>query len=986
MPVRSFAASGDVALTPIQAEFFAQASFKRCHWNQSLLVTPRQTLSEHSLRQALAAVLAHHDSLRLRFYYEDGNWRQAYTEYSKDKLSQSLWLRTAQTQADIEAISYAAQRSLDLSTGPLLRVALISVADGSQRLLLVCHHLVIDGVSWRVLLEDLHSAYQHSVQGQTIALPSKTASFKAWAQYLQHYADNEVLTRQLAYWQEALRPDYTHCATDFAVTQASYRTAEVIALSLPIEATQALLTTAPTAYRAHTQELLLAALATTLSRWLQRNAVTIMLEGHGRDSVLSDADIDVSRTVGWFTSLYPLKLTATASLGETIKSVKQGLRSVPDKGLGFGVLRYLAKAEYRQSLAALTLPSISFNYFGQFSEQQTWLSPASESAGADHDPDALLPDWLEINAHVYAGQLQIRWRFSTAQYHLTTVTQLAESYQRELLALLAEHQNGVQTATPSDFPWVDIAQSELDALPLADIADIYPLSPMQQGLLFHTQIAPGADAYINQMSVPVYGLDVARFRQAWQTVLARHEALRSGFSWQERTGTWLQIVYRHVELPLTVLPFTDDSETTQFCAVERTQGFNLAAAPLMRLTLLERGQRDYQLIWTSHHVLLDGWSTSQLLGEVLSSYAGISLPAPIGQYRDYIAWLNRRAACAAQSFWQQRLVGLSPTLLATTVAPSHDTGIASISVRLPEPSFQVIQRFAQTQQVTINTLVQAAWALLLKSYTGQDTVVFGATLSGRNAELAGMEQMIGLFINTLPIISTPKSSQSAAEFVLSLQNENLVLRDYEHTPLADVQRWAGHAGTALFDTLLVFENFPLSQALSTVETDLQIGIPQHVDNTHYPLTLGIHIDTTLAVSSADSVPAASLAVDFSYAKSCFSAEQIQQIADTWLQILLKLVTHPEQALGLDYKPIQPAMPFNPGDVTLIVPAIFSQAQQTPGNIAVHVNDEVISYAELVDWSLTIADELAGLGLKPGSVVALCLPRGAVMIAAQLAVL
>ena len=262
----------------------------------------------------------------------------------------------------------------------------------------------------------------------------------------------------------------------------------------------------------------------------------VQLEGHGREELF--ADIDLSRTVGWFTSLFPVRLSPVADLGESLKAIKEQLRAIPDKGLGYGLLRYLAGEESARVLAGLPQARITFNYLGQFDAQfdeMALLDPAGESAGAEMDPGAPLDNWLSLNGRVFDGELSIDWSFSSQMFGEDQVRRLADDYVAELTALVDfccdSPRHG---ATPSDFPLAGLDQARLDALPVAleEVEDIYPLSPMQQGMLFHSLYEQASSDYINQMRVDVSGLDIPRFRAAWQSALDRHAILRSGFAWQ----------------------------------------------------------------------------------------------------------------------------------------------------------------------------------------------------------------------------------------------------------------------------------------------------------------------------------------------------------------------------------------------------------------------------------------------------------------------
>ncbi|MDV6968911.1 hypothetical protein FA559_30460, partial [Pseudomonas aeruginosa] len=314
----------------------------------------------------------------------------------------------------------------------------------------------------------------------------------------------------------------------------------------------------------------------------------------------------------------------------------------------------------------------------------------------------------------------------------------------------------------------------------------------------------------------------------------------------------------------------------------------LAEAPLRRLGLVRTGERRHHLIYTNHHILMDGWSNSQLLGEVLQRYRGETPSRSDGRYRDYIAWLQRQDAGRTEAFWKQRLQRLGePTLLVPAFAHGvrGAEGHADRYRQLDVTTSQRLAEFAREQKVTLNTLVQAAWLILLQRFTGQDTVAFGATVSGRPAELRGIEEQIGLFINTLPVVASPCPEQPIGDWLQAVQGENLALREFEHTPLYDIQRWAGQVGEALFDNILVFENYPVSAALAEeTPADMRIDALSNQEQTHYPLTLLVSAGETLELH-------------YSYSRQAFDEAAIECLAERLERLLLGMCENPGASLG-----------------------------------------------------------------------------------------
>ncbi|WP_338485301.1 non-ribosomal peptide synthase/polyketide synthase [Pseudomonas trivialis] len=963
---------GEVRLTPVQQHFFAQAIPARHHWNQSLLLTPRETLAPARLEAALTQLINHHDALRLRFVSQAEGWTQS---HAAPVAEAALWQSRADSDAELAALCDEAQRSLDLAQGPLLRAALVNMADGTQRLLLVIHHLVVDGVSWRVLLEDLQQAYRDA------ALPAKTSAYQQWAQHLHDHA--QTLNEQLPYWQAQTVDTELPC--DHPEGGLQNRLGSRIEVRLDAEHTRQLLQHAPAAYRTQVNDLLLTALARVISRWSAQPAALIQLEGHGREDLFDS--LDLSRTVGWFTSLFPLRLKAGGELSGAIKAVKEQLRAVPDKGIGYGLLRYLGTPDAGAALSNLAAPRITFNYLGQFDRQfdeSALFVPATQSSGLAQDPEAPLANWLTVEGQVYGGELALQWGFSREMFDAATIQRLADEYAVELKALIAHCcATPAGQVTPSDFPLARLTQQQLDALPVPGpaIADLYPLSPMQQGMLFHTLYEPEAQAYINQLRLDIEGLDLLKFGRAWQAALDRHDILRSSFHWLGLDSAH-QLIQRQVDLQLQVIE-DPGADVDALADAEREQGFALDRAPLFRLLLVRGAGAAWHLVFTSHHILMDGWSNAQLLGEVIAHYAGHAVPAPLGQFRDYLGWLQQQAS--GEAFWKTALAPVqAPTLLADALrAPVDGVGMADHQVAFGSEFTAALGTFARQHKVTLNTVLQGAWSLLLQRYTGQDCVVFGATVAGRSAPLPGIEQQLGLFINTLPIISAASPAQSTGAWLGELQALNLSLRDHEQVPLYNIQGWAGQQGAALFDTLLVFENFPVAEALKqSAPAGLTFGALRNHERTSYPLTLGIELGERLRL-------------EFSYDRARFSAAQVTRLGANLQHLLAQMMADADSCLGnlqlLDASAQREVLalsqqPDAAPRALRVHERIAAQALATPSALAVQAGSERLDYAALNARANRLAHRLLELGVGPGQRVGLASRRGPQLIVSLLAVL
>ncbi len=457
---------GPSPLSPMQAWFFEQQFANAHHFNQSVsLEVPVGNFDELAAAEATGTLVAHHDALRLRFAQRDGHWTADYAPVPSTPPFEVV--EVAATPAGLGEAILACQSSFDLSAGPLIRIQLLKLSDGRPwRLLFVAHHLVVDGVSWRVLLSDFSSAYAQIASGGAVSLPPKTASFRTWTTQLAQVAPTVASGPWLASEKPTAALPLDHQPSPGANTVGS---TDDVTITLDTGTTTALLQEVPRAYTTEVNDILLSGLAMTFQAWTGDEDVLLDLEGHGRDDLL-DA-VDTSRTVGWFTAQFPVRLTIDpqATPDEVIKSVKEQLRAIPGRGSGYSVLRYLSTNEdIVEQLKARPTPEILFNYFGQAGrvlapELQWTLAPGA--TGGDISPSVARPHLLEINAMVADGCLTITWTYSEAFHCRETIERLAAQYEGALKRLVA---HGLATTTkqytPSDFPSAGLDQKSLDAL------------------------------------------------------------------------------------------------------------------------------------------------------------------------------------------------------------------------------------------------------------------------------------------------------------------------------------------------------------------------------------------------------------------------------------------------------------------------------------------------------------------------------------------
>ena len=534
-----------------------------------------------------------------------------------------------------------------------------------------------------------------------------------------------------------------------------------------------------------------------------------------------------------------------------------------------------------------------------------------------------------------------------------------------------------------------------------NIEAVYPLSNLQQGLLFHSLYAPGSGVYVEQLSCALHGrLEVELFERVWQSLADRHAVLRTAFAW-DGLDEPLQVVGRRVKLPLGAEDWRGlgaaerEARLERFLEEDRRRGFELARAPLMRLSLFRTGEEAYRFVWTFHHILLDGWSLPVLLTEALALYdawhAGRELRLePARPFQEYIGWLQRQDSRAAERFWRGALKGFTtPTPLRVEgfgAAASNGGGAqyGRHELNLSAEMTSALQQFARTHRLTLNTVVQGAWAVLLSRYSGEEDVLFGATVSGRPPELEGVSRMVGLFINTLPVRARIRRDADPVEWLRAHQSCLSEVRQFEYSSLLQIKGWSEvPAALPLFETLLVFENYPIGEALKGRAGSVEVRDLRRLEQTNYPLTVAV-------------VPGAELSLLAGYDRRRFDHVTVERVLSHWRSLLEGFAAGPPRRLGElrlsnDAGRLATLREWNAPAVTRpaerCVHHLFEeQAARTPEATAVVFEQTTLSYEALNRRANQLAHYLRARGVGTESRVGVCLERGIEMVVALLGVM
>ncbi|MCK0438389.1 amino acid adenylation domain-containing protein [Gordonia alkaliphila] len=1016
--------TGEVALPPIAAWMIESSSGDPAafaDFNQANLFAVPAGLDTFQVREILAAVVAAHPMLSARLSRTEDRWTLVAGEpFDAEAALTERDVEIAADSADYSAQildAYAhAEGRLDPAAAQQVQAVLVRFADGAKRLVLVVHHLAVDAVSWPILIEDLATAAAQVAAGEPISLRAEATSERAWFAALDARRDEHA--GELDYWLQQ-SPEQPTRFREEPAPQTLIGESTLLAHQIPADLTERLLSDAPLAFGGTLTDVLLAALARAVRSW-QRDTgidddapVTVMSEGHGRyEDVLESGPnprrSDLSRTVGWFTTIAPMLIDPAEDIVHAVKAAKEARLGQPQHGIGFGLLRYGGDTE----LSARPLPSVAFNYLGG---RGVAVDAATSSDAEFVADDLLLPaagpslpggaggmtetGVLAINASTVAGAagpvIAASIRFPESVISSSHVQDIADRWTAEVEAAIAAADGTAVGLSPSDVPGTGVTQADLDDLAAQyPGAAVWPLTPLQAGMYYQARVvgADEIDVYLTQARLQFSGaLDLAKLDEAFASLMKHHSVLRSAYV-QCESGAVVAVVPDQVKSPIRTVNLhgvAGDEVAEQVRAImdsERVQPFDLAAPPLMRAAVVEH---DFgtDVVVTNHHILFDGWSGPLVLADLLALYATGNPVTPAHEYDfgDHARTVAAADLRQALDAWAEVLTPVDgPTRLAGTALAKTDSVPQDNEVLLDPELTRELSAFARRAGVTLAILLQGAWGLLLSRVTGRQVVTFGETVAGRPADVPGVESMVGLFINTLPVVVDLDPSASFADVVQTLYRDKARLLDHQAVGLPVIASASRHALD--FDTLAIHESYPVDTD-SIVEAplgDLALHGVSGRDATHFPLTL-------VTAEIGDQVM-----LRLKYLPSVFDEAQVAEFTRVLTQILRFTAGHPDvpldevQLLGPDDSDaiavLERGMRHQVPAAVTVADALADQAQQTPDAVALVAGDREVVYGEFAARVNLLARTLIDAGVGPETSVALCLPRSVEMMVAVHAVI
>jgi amino acid adenylation domain-containing protein/non-ribosomal peptide synthase protein (TIGR01720 family) len=1000
---------GSIALSPIQRVYFERFKTDRHHNNHSVLLKSRDRLDRWVVEKVFKKLLEHHDALRMVYREDSGLWHQE-NKGVYEGMFNLMEFDFRGVSGGIDQIGQACdevQSGMNLSQGPLVGVGIIRLDDG-DRLLIAIHHLVTDGISWRILFEDIALLYNQVKQNKLMSLPQKTDSYRAWMLKQQKYAEGLRLQRERSYWSSMDLLISERLPIGDKEGRNLVKDTRTVSFSISRDQVNSLAEQSMKVLGTDIQSILLSGLMHGLHKSLGVNQVAVTLEGHGREDL--GLGIDLGRTVGWFTSMFPVVLEVSKDKGilQDLISVKEALKSIPNKGIGYGQLKYLSEGGLPEGL----LPQITFNYLGEFGsglgsaggEGVSMFEFSGENQGSAVSRDQERMSEIDVTGILLPEGLEISITYSEHQYKGSDIERIKHEYEQALLSIqsvLSAVKNRIKTG--SDFTYKGLRQQEIAELEALSgkVEDVYGLSPLQSGMYYHWMLDKSSYSYFDQVSYRISGqLDEKVLSASYQYLVNRHPVLRTCFK-NSYGDALLQVVLEGQEGDFRYKDLSGESKAKQEAYLvdyrerDKQEGFDLGEGSQARLSIVRLNAGEYEFIWSFHHILMDGWCISILNGEFYNIYNSMSKKEPVDlpsvpSYGNYIKWLSELDQQEAKKYWEKyledykHLAGIPKEI----TGKGESNQMIDHNLELKVQEYAALKKIGVMHSLTINTIIQGLWGVLLGKYNNTTDVVFGSVVSGRPAELEGMEKMVGLFINTVPVRINYSEKDSLLDVLKNLQKTDLEGKNYHYTQLADIQSSNG-SGAALLDHILIFENYPMDlkirEGVEEASDGMVVEGTSSFEQTNFDFNITVH-------------PAGEeLKIIFVFNAAKYMKDLIEKIAVQFHGLLNKLVADADVKAGdvdilTETDKVHLLKGLNPVaaqviETETVIEAFEKVVKKSGEKTALVCGDEIWSYKDLNKVANKFGDYLRkNYLLKPDDLVGIRLERSGWLIISILGIL
>ena len=987
-------------LSPIQSLYFDVPNRGKGHFNQSVFVRLSRPIQSAALHRAIKVIINRHSMLRARFSLSasDGEWKQRIT--TDVTSSYKFSVHSCSSKADAVPVMSQSQASLDPVDGPLFAVDLFNIAQGAQLLFMTGHHLVVDLVSWRIILQDVEELLTNPSSAADADMP---LSFQTWcAMQVEHahrFPLSKVLpaehvpTQSFAYWGMENKPNL-------------YGDVRCEGFQLDATSTDLITSKCHTALRTDTLDVLIASMLYSFSQtFADRAPPTVFNEGHGRE--LWDHDIDLSRTVGWFTTMYPIHVPSTPSQDfvDLLRRVKDFRRAVPANGRPYFASRMLTSKGAKKFSGHWPL-EVAFNYLGKYQQLERndgLLLPVEEMAGeargaggkADVGFDTPRFGLFEISAVVAQGELRFSFTFNKDMQHQEKIMSWISACRDTLVSMPAQLSQTTYQPTLSDFPLLSLTYDNLrelmtDKLPsiglsdMNDIEDIYKCSQIQQGLLISTQRDESFYAVKYYCKINAHEsnkVEISSIVQAWQQVVHRHPSLRTIFieSSSNDEALYDQVVLKRVNPDIVLLNCTTDVEAIEELKSQAPMKQD-KHAPAHRFTICQTLAGEVFCKLDISHAIMDGASMSIIFRDLVSFYEGRVLSETGPLYSDYISFLQSQPAQAGIGYWKTHLIDAEPTIFPKLDdATQHTRELRSKHLKLEE--IAGIQNFCHLHGVTMANVFHTAWALTLRCYTGSNDVSFGYLMSTRDQSISNVEDLVGYLVNMLVCRVAFTAETPLIAVMQQVQTDLSDGQAHCQTPLSEILHTLKLSGDSLFNTILSFRKISLSAESEQHAISFDECIPYY-DPTEYSVSINVEVSEESA------------AIDLDYWTDCLSDGHAANVTATFLHALSAVIRHSEKDVGqisvvseLDRQQISRWNSNMPPTINKCVHEVVGeQVMLHPDKAAVEAWDANFTYAELDTLAGRLAGYLNAHGIGPESYVCLCFEKSAYTVIGMLGVL
>ncbi|MGG2092648.1 amino acid adenylation domain-containing protein [Bacillus sp. S13(2024)] len=992
--------TGNVKLTPIQSQFFESDMEEPNHFNQSVLFESEEQVDSDILSQTIFCLVKHHDMLRAK-YSKDGNQIiKPISDYDENDFNFLLFdLMHLNEQNKINEMILSEgnniQKLLNLEEGPILKGAIFRTKDKDYVLICV-HHLVIDGISWRIIAEDLNYGYQKTRNGEKIEFPNKTVSFQEWSEELHKYRNSDKLSSEIPYWLEVEKNIPNSHFDNKAVTEKVGTEYEVFQISE--ETTNNLLYNSHKAYNTEINDLLLTALFRTVNKLTGQTDISILMEGHGRESIGKYVPID--RTVGWFTTIYPVSIKDIGkSISDDLCNTKENFRKIPNHGFGYSVLKYCGDKVLKDEI-----PDITFNYLGNFSQENNGL--VLKIKDTDHGEQVSkfnrFGSPIVVDCVVIEKELNVTLIYNSGLFEESFIHKLKDYYMNELDEVVSHCMSSDVHSTPSDKGELSWSLSEYKNVERKlksknqGLNRIYPLTSLQEGMLFHKLENPDSSVYFVQNIFRLEGkVNKEHLSRSLNLLQEKYPALSVSIihkevsEYRQAVITGRSVELNEIDLSTSV---NINSDFDKVCRFDMEKGFDLEDDNLIRAILVKYSEEEYRLILSFHHIIMDGWCTSIVINDLLNFYTEISAGKEICQinnlekigstYEDFVYLMREKNIRKGIEYWKELLEDYdnqAMILPCGEVEQNNDeTGLASIHLRKDEK--EKLEELSRKHGVTLNTIIEAVWGILLQRYTNQDDIVFGKVVSGRNVELKDIDKMVGLFINTIPVRVKTDRNDTFLELLTSLQNQALESGNFDYCPLNKIQSQCTD-NDSLITTIVGFENYYETNIEQT--KDFSLYFEKLREQTNYPLSLDVLNEENLTLK---------LMYDAQIYNNTFSARLLENLHS----IILSIIEEPDiqikniEMIGEQEKQIV-LSEFNNTQMTYlndrnIIEVFEATVANYPDSIALRYKEETLTYKELNHWANSIGEEIRNRGISKNDFVGIISEKSFEMFAGILGIL